>query len=102
VTPGVVDVQVVALLEKALAALGEDDSAFRARLLGHLAMEYRYSPLREQRDGYSAQALAIARRLGDPTELAIALQARHYALLAPDTLEQRMAISCHATQKLSA
>ena len=90
-TPGVVDAQVVALLEKALAALGEDDSAFPARLLGHLAMEYRYSPLREQRDGYSAQALAI-RRLGDPAELAIALQARHYALLAPDTLEQRMAI----------
>lgn len=93
VTPGVVDAQVVALLEEALAALGEGDSALRARLLGRLAMEYRYSPLREQRDTHSAQALEIARRLGDPAELAIALQARHYALLAPDTLDQRMAIS---------
>lgn len=93
VTPGVVDEQVVALLEEALTALGKGDDALRARLLGRLAMEYRYSPLREQRDAHSAQALAIARGLGDPAELAIALQARHYALLAPDTLEQRMAIS---------
>lgn len=98
VTPGVVDAQVVALLTEALDALGDDDSALRARLLGRLAMEYRYSPLRERRDAASAAAVAIARRLDDQAELALALQARHYALLAPDTLDRRMAISLELSQ----
>jgi len=93
VTPGVVDAQVVALLTEAIDALGGEDSALRVRLLGRLAMEYRYSPLRERRDAHSAAAVAIARRLDDQEELARALQARHFALLAPDTLDQRMDIS---------
>jgi hypothetical protein len=93
VTPGIVDEQVVAFLSEALAALGDDDSVPRVRLLGRRAMEYHYSRLHEERDADSAAAVAIARRLGDPATLALALQARHYTLLAPDTLDQRMAIS---------
>src|SRR5262249_43188425 len=54
---------------------------------------YRYSPFRERRDALSAEAVAVARRLNDPRALATALHARHYALLAPDTLDQRMAVT---------
>ncbi len=93
VTPGIVDEQVVAFLSEALAALDDTDSVLRVRLLGRRAMEYRYSRLGEARDADSAAAVAIARRLSDPAALALALQARHYTLLAPDTLDQRMAIS---------
>jgi DNA-binding CsgD family transcriptional regulator len=93
VTPGIVSERAVALLSEALVALGDADSAPRARMLGRLAMEYLYSPLRAERHALSHEAVAIARRLGDRATLAFALHARHYAILGPDTLEQRFAVA---------
>jgi DNA-binding CsgD family transcriptional regulator len=98
VTPGVADERVIALLAKALAALGDADYALRARLLGRLAMEYRYSPSQERREEFSREAVEIARRLDDRSTLVFALTARHYAILGPNTLEQRMAISIELAQ----
>jgi DNA-binding NarL/FixJ family response regulator len=98
VTPGVVDERVIALLTEALAALGDADSALRARLLGRLAMEYRFSSFRERREVLSREAVEIARRLDDRATLVFTLNARHYAILAPDTLEQRMAVSIELAQ----
>jgi predicted ATPase len=72
VTPGVVDERVIALLTEALAALEAEDSVVRTRVLGRLAMEYRYSPFRERRDALSAEAVALARRLNDSAALAAA------------------------------
>jgi DNA-binding CsgD family transcriptional regulator len=98
VTPGVVDERVMGLLNEALAAQGKADSALRARLLGRLAMEYRFSPWREQRELFSRQAIEMAHRLADRSTLVFTLNARHYAILAPDTLEQRMAVSTELAQ----
>jgi DNA-binding CsgD family transcriptional regulator len=61
-------------------------------------MEYRYSPFQVQREALSRQAVEIARRLHDRSTLVSALNARHYAILAPDTLEQRMGISIELAQ----
>lgn len=93
VTPGVADEQVIALLTEALAALEEAESMLRARLLSRLAMEYRYSPHLEQREVLSHKAVEIARGLNDRATLVFVLNARHYAILGPDTLEQRTAVS---------
>jgi hypothetical protein len=40
----------ITALTEALAALGDADSPLRAQLLGRLAMECRFSPLRERRE----------------------------------------------------
>jgi DNA-binding CsgD family transcriptional regulator len=98
VTPGIANERVMALLSEALAALGDSDSTLRARLLGRLAMEYRYSPFQERREEYSREAVEIARHLNDRSTLVFALNARHFAILGPDTLEQRMAISIELAQ----
>jgi hypothetical protein len=98
VTPGVADERLIALLTEALTALGDADPALRAGLLGRLAMEYRYSPFRERREVLSREAVEIARCLDDRSTLVFALNARHYAILGPDTLEQRMAVSIELAQ----
>ena len=53
VTPGIANPQVIALLDEALAVLDNVDSPLRARLLGRLAMEYRYAPFPERREELS-------------------------------------------------
>ena len=58
---GVVDAGVVALLEEALAALGDSDDALRARLLARLAMELSFAEQRGARAALSADALRLAR-----------------------------------------
>jgi DNA-binding CsgD family transcriptional regulator len=98
VTPGMVNQRAVTLLTEALAALPQADHHLRVRLLSRLAMEHLFSPLREQREILSSEAVAIARRLGDRSTLVFALYARHYAILAPDTLEQRVAVSTELAQ----
>src|SRR6185436_2129939 len=65
-----VDQGLIALYEETLAALGGADTLLRARLLGQLAVELMYTPQRERRDAFTAEAIAIARRLGDRTGLA--------------------------------
>ena len=113
VTQGIANPQVIALLDEALAVLDNVDSPLRARLRGRLAMEYRYAPFPERRRN-QPRGLEIARRLaasaaghsaqrGRLTDasratLAFALNARHYALLQPDTLDQRLAISIELAQ----
>ena len=64
------------LLERALAAAGDEDSTLRVRLLARLAG----GPLRDstadadRRRSLAAQALQMARRIDDPSTLAYALQ----------------------------
>jgi DNA-binding SARP family transcriptional activator len=66
----------VPLLERALAAVGEDDSALRVRLLARLAG----GPLRDaavpaaRRRALSEEALRAARRMDDPATLGYAIQ----------------------------
>jgi hypothetical protein len=85
--------EILAELEHALDALGADDPALRARLLARLAIELAYAPDPAHREAASAEALAIARRAGDPAALAAALGGRHVALWGPEHTERRLELA---------
>lgn len=88
------DRQLIPLLEAGVVAVGGGDSVLRARLLTRLAGALRDSLEREPRETYANQAVAIARRLGDPTTLAYALDGLFGATWRPDNpLRARMAIA---------
>ena len=69
------DAHLTPLLERAIAALDDEDSALRVRLLARLAggplRDVRFAP--ERRRSLSAEALTIARRSGDASALAYGL-----------------------------
>jgi hypothetical protein len=87
------DVHLIPLLEAALQALPADASFLRVRLMARLSGALRDHPSRERRASLSAQAVEIARGLGDPATLAYVLDGRHGAILRPDTSEERLAIA---------
>jgi len=66
---GDVDAERIAVIEAALTAIGEQDSADRARLLAMLATELMFSAEDERRHALSDQATEVARRLGDVSAL---------------------------------
>jgi DNA-binding SARP family transcriptional activator/tetratricopeptide (TPR) repeat protein/energy-coupling factor transporter ATP-binding protein EcfA2 len=69
----------VELLEQALAACGPEDSALRARLLGRLGFElFNAPPVQGGGRELVDEAVAVARRVGDPTALASALSHRRF------------------------
>jgi tetratricopeptide (TPR) repeat protein len=86
------DEKIVPLLEDALHGLGEEDSALRARVLARLAGALRDQPVPERRAELSAEAVEIARRLGDSSTLAYVLDGRHSAIWGPDNVEERLTI----------
>jgi eukaryotic-like serine/threonine-protein kinase len=81
----------IRLLEQALAALPATDSPLRAQTLARLATELYPSDQTERRTALGEEAVAMARRLGDPEVLLVALHGRHWAALAPDRSELRLA-----------
>jgi DNA-binding SARP family transcriptional activator len=89
------DADLVPLLERALAALGDEDSVLRVRLLARLAG----GPLRdstadaERRRSLGAQALAIARRIGEPSTLAYALLGYIGSQHSPDFTPEQVELS---------
>ncbi len=86
-----VDRDRVATLERALAVLSPEDSPERARLLAQLAQETIHAPDADLRLTRADQALAMARRLGDPSTLADVLLMRYEATRVPHTLPARLA-----------
>jgi class 3 adenylate cyclase/tetratricopeptide (TPR) repeat protein len=86
----VVDERLLALYEEARAALGDADGLLRARVLGQLAAELVYTASRERRHELSREAVAIARRLGEPLGLSQALNLRLHAINDPFTLAERL------------
>ncbi|HEX6402623.1 MAG TPA: AAA family ATPase [Pseudonocardiaceae bacterium] len=74
----------VEVLERALAAIGEDDAALRARLLANLGMELAWQPDPGRRFALSDEALRIATSLGDQGVLAHVLLVRDYTINGPD------------------
>ena len=62
----------IRLLQEAVERLGNTDSALRVRLLVRLGQE-RYSEAPERQRILALQALEIARRVGDPAALSLAL-----------------------------
>ncbi|WP_433049137.1 AAA family ATPase [Dactylosporangium sp. CS-033363] len=80
-----------ALAEEALAALPDDDSGLRARLLaGSVVMEmWRVPP---DADARSRAALGMAERAGDRHAVVEALRARQFACAGPAGAEERLAL----------
>jgi class 3 adenylate cyclase len=87
---GELDHERIAVLEAALAAVGETDGAQRARLMANLAVELVFADNRDRRVALSDAALAAARASGDDAVLAHVLMARYYTILAPSTLPERL------------
>jgi predicted ATPase/class 3 adenylate cyclase len=90
---GVFDEDLVALLEEALAALGEEDSVLRIRVLARLATALYWSDARERSPAIIEEAVEAARRMGDTAALATALASKRWALWRPENVEERLAVS---------
>ena len=81
------------LLEEALRVVPAGEAGLRARLLGRLASAlYLVAGAEARRLALSEEALACARRSGDPTTIAAALLARHTVRWVPGTTEERLAL----------
>lgn len=87
------DIHLIPLLEAALRALPSSHAALRAKIMARLAGALRDYPSRERRASLSAQAVEIARDLGDPATLAYALDGRYSAIMWPDTAPERLEIA---------
>jgi tetratricopeptide (TPR) repeat protein len=98
VTALVVDELQVRLLEEALEALGAGDGMLRARVLARLARALVFTPARQRRAALSEQAVAMARRVGDPATLAAVLYDRHLAVWGPDNPADRLAIAAEVVE----
>jgi hypothetical protein len=89
--PGVVDEEVVALLEEALDVLDPGDSTLRARLLVRLAVQlYDRMGAADRRQELVEEAIAMASRLDDAGDLAYVLHNAQLATWGPDTREQAL------------
>jgi tetratricopeptide (TPR) repeat protein len=87
-----VDAERERVMRAALEALGENDTPARARLLANLAVERVYVGEYDQNRRLSDEALAMARRLGDPETLAWVLSPRYMTIRSdPATLPERLA-----------
>lgn len=86
------DLQHIALLEEALAALGPAEVPLRVRLLARLAEELYFTPEWGARATVCGEAVAMARRMQDPAVLLPALHARELGHVGPDVpLVERLA-----------
>jgi class 3 adenylate cyclase/tetratricopeptide (TPR) repeat protein len=90
VTPSVTG-PLVDLLERALEALDESDSALRARVMARLAGVLAFSAPRRRRPALAYQALEMARRVGDKRTLVEVLSRTSSATWEPDNLDERQA-----------
>jgi tetratricopeptide (TPR) repeat protein len=91
---GVVDEEMVALCEEALAVLPAGDSLRRAMVSARLAGELYFLPQAiERRRALTEEAVAMARRLGDPEALSYVLGSAHWGTWGPGTARERLAIA---------
>jgi tetratricopeptide (TPR) repeat protein len=81
------------LLEEARNALADAHPGLRARLLGRLVGTPPYSDSLAARESMSREAVDLARAAGDGTALRDALEARLWACLGPDHLDDRLAVA---------
>ena len=84
------DLQGHALLEEALERIGERDSRERGLVLARLAHWTHFTAPRSRRLALADEAVAIARRLGDPSDLASVLSHRCWALDGPDDMSDQL------------
>ena len=77
------------LLEEALAALPEGDSALRADVMARLSVRLSYATELPRRVALAEEAVAMTRRIGDARATAHALAAHCDAIAGPDDAERR-------------
>ena len=90
---GLINRELVALLQEALDGLGSQDSALRARLLARLSLEFTFSNELERTESLSAQAVVMARRFADQAALRGAIEARWMARWGPAGLQERVGLA---------
>ena len=90
--PGDTDDPYIGLLEEALATLEPGDSVLRVRLLAGLAEKLVFAQPPERAGELAAEAVAMARRLGEASALAAALRGRHASLLHVEHTHERRRI----------
>jgi DNA-binding CsgD family transcriptional regulator/tetratricopeptide (TPR) repeat protein/energy-coupling factor transporter ATP-binding protein EcfA2 len=91
-TPGAMDPEFVLIAEDALAGLGDQAPAWRARVLAALSTHHAVGGDPQRGAALSDEALEIARRLDDRVTLGFVLLARRYSGGTPLRPEQRLAI----------
>src|SRR5262249_8616334 len=91
--PGVVDEELIKMLDQALAMTPAGPSVLRVRLLTRLCGALYFSPERDRMRALSAEATELAAELDDPVATALAAAARPRRYWGPDHLEQRLADS---------
>jgi DNA-binding SARP family transcriptional activator len=91
--PGVIDDELIAMLEQALQNTPTEPSVTRVLLLTRLAAALYYSERREHMRRLAAEATVVAAQLGDPLAGALAAAARRRAYWGPGHLERRLADS---------
>ena len=82
---------ILLLLERALGALEERDSALRAQVMGRLAGLRTYSGTPEGKAPLARAAIEMARRVGDARALAHVLNVTAAAIGGPDDVVERLA-----------
>jgi hypothetical protein len=97
-SPGIVDEEVVSLLDQALAALAPEQAELRVRVLARLGVALYWSPEVDRRLQVTDEAVATARRLGDRATLAYALANRQGAMSSPDRTEECVATALELFQ----
>jgi predicted ATPase len=90
VATGRVDDELVGLLEEALAALDESDSVLRALVLARLGATLYWADAAQRRAALADEAIAVARRIGDPATLASVLSDAHIATWGPESPERSL------------
>jgi DNA-binding SARP family transcriptional activator/tetratricopeptide (TPR) repeat protein len=91
--PGVVDEELIALLDQAAEMTAADRTVTRVRLLARLCGTLYFSDRRDRMAALSAEATEIAAELDDPQATALAAAARRRAYWGPGNLEARLADS---------
>ena len=89
---GAVDSERVQALEAAAGALADDDPR-RARVLSMLASELHFGSDPARCGAMALEAIAIARAAGDPATLGHTIYCATGAILVPNTLRERKALS---------
>jgi DNA-binding SARP family transcriptional activator len=96
--PGIVDAELIALLERAIAATEGQATVARVLLLARLCGALYYSPRRDEMAALSRDATALAARLDDPLATGLAAAARRRAGWRPGNLDARLADSTEILQ----
>ena len=90
-TDGTIDEERLAVLNRALAAVGADAPGTRARLLALAGTEQIYTKPIEERLALSEEAVTLARAGGDRATLVLVLLHAFRGSIGPSTLPQRLA-----------